>query len=131
MSDNLFGAGGMHEAEANHPGIVYRHGWTHFECPDCADVIYDGRVEAGWGRLKRAIEQEQARAVEQRSAVVDAGRARWGRGFTIGITEGAWTSATDGHGRLVAPEDWGVFRAYLEAADAEKFAAIASVRGPW
>lgn len=88
-------------------------------------------VEAGWGRLKRVIEQEQARIVEQRSAVVDAGRARWGRGFTIGITEGAWTSATDGHGRLVAPEDWGVFRAYLEAADAEKFAAIASMRGPW
>lgn len=43
MSDNLFGAAGMHEAEADDPGIVYRHGWTHLSCPECADIIYDGR----------------------------------------------------------------------------------------
>ncbi|MEV6323095.1 hypothetical protein AB0M45_18135 [Nocardia sp. NPDC051787] len=40
MSD---GTAGMREAESGDPGFVYRNGWTHFECGDCHEVIYDGR----------------------------------------------------------------------------------------
>ena len=36
-------ADGMRAAEAGDPGFVYRHGWTHLECPACVEVVYDGR----------------------------------------------------------------------------------------
>lgn len=34
---------GMRAAEAEDPGFIYRNGWTHRDCPQCGQVVYDGR----------------------------------------------------------------------------------------
>lgn len=43
MSRHGFDRTGMHEAEANDPGCIHRHGWMYMRCRLCAEVIYDGR----------------------------------------------------------------------------------------
>ncbi|WP_063039699.1 hypothetical protein [Nocardia pseudovaccinii] len=39
MSDDTTG---IRAAEAVVPGFVFNNGWTHFECGECREAVYDG-----------------------------------------------------------------------------------------
>lgn len=60
-----------------------------------------------------------------------AARARWGRGYTIigSPKTGQWTSAVDGHGNPVPPEDWDAFKAYIDAEFEDRLAAAQYYQG--